>query len=739
MKTKTQKSPTLQSLVFKLLTSQWLVVSIIIVLIVSSSSYLAISNIIISQRQTTVLLSNITENYLDSAEHVLLALVSSNPSQKDLDTAQRVGSNLDSLYTISANGQLLAISPKDTHLMIGMDMSRHPSFETGLKGLSISKPFISQRTGNPTIYISIPVTQSDSILIGELSLAGLEKSFVGFGSTSYSESFITDEKGTFLAHPNFELVNQQERLNQLGSINQFQNGKKPQVFNDNGVWRVRVIVTIPQTGWLAITQIPLSSISKSFVLPILLGLIIFALLYFFVIRREQAVIKRQVIDPLTELSRTAYTIAKSDFTGEIRFSTTSFFSEMATLSESFINMNRAVQTRTKLLSESEEKYRLLTENASDVIWILNLATSKFTYISPSIIQLRGFTAEEAMKESLEECLTPDSLVSVREVIANNLKKFLEDQNANNYYVTQIQQPCKNGDIIWVEVSTRVRFNSTNEIEVVGVSRNIEERKKTEEEINNLNLELENKVKKRTEQLETANQEMEAFSYSISHDLRSPLRAINGYSQIIVDEYYASLDPEVVKYLDLIRKNSNTMGQLVDDLLDFSRLGKQGVKKVKVNPSLIVREVIDSMQHEISKRNIKFLVNSLPECEADPALLKQVFVNLIANAVKFTREQAEPYIEIDYTIATPPSRVNEDQKETHCYYVRDNGVGFDMKYYDKLFGVFQRLHRAEEYEGTGVGLAFVQSIITKHGGRIWADSTVGKGTTFYFTLGEKTNE
>ena len=262
---------------------------------------------------------------------------------------------------------------------------------------------------------------------------------------------------------------------------------------------------------------------------------------------------------------------------------------------------------------------------------------------------------------------------------------------------------------------------------------ISERKKFELEMQNFNLVLENRVKDRTTELENANRELESFSYSISHDLRAPLRSIHGFSEIILEEYSDGLNPEVTHYFDLIRRNATMMGNLVDDLLNFSRLGRQPLNKVLVNSDSLVHEVIESLQTEITNRNIKITTHALPECEADPPLLRQVFVNLISNSIKFSRKQQEPVIEIGHIDQTI-----EDQVIHSYFYVKDNGVGFDMKFYDKLFGVFQRLHRAEDYEGTGVGLAIVERIVKKHGGNIWAESAVGEGTTFYFTLGESEN-
>ncbi len=291
----------------------------------------------------------------------------------------------------------------------------------------------------------------------------------------------------------------------------------------------------------------------------------------------------------------------------------------------------------------------------------------------------------------------------------------------------------------------IRTNGLPEMEngkvvrVRGIFQDITELKKAEAEIRALNEGLEQRVRDRTEDLQLANQELEAFTYSVSHDLRAPIRAIDGFSQIVVDEFAEEAPPEVVRYLNLIRKNTQNMGHLVDDLLAFSRLGKMAVNKEKVNVTRLVKGIAAEIKAQEPKRKIRFKVEKMPDCEADETLLKQVYVNLISNAVKFTREKDPAIIEAGICTARPRNIDGSSGEETSCYYVRDNGVGFDMRFSNKLFGVFQRLHSADEYEGTGVGLAIVQRVIEKHNGIIWAESQLGSGTTFYFTLSEEKND
>ena len=226
-----------------------------------------------------------------------------------------------------------------------------------------------------------------------------------------------------------------------------------------------------------------------------------------------------------------------------------------------------------------------------------------------------------------------------------------------------------------------------------------------------------------EDLKQSNAELEAFSYSVSHDLRAPLRAMDGFSRILVEDYAPQLPEEAQHYLQVVRDNAKGMGELVDDLLAFSRLGRQPVHKLAIDPRPIVDEVLRVLRAEQDGRAVEIDIAELPECQADPALLKQVFANLLSNALKFTRKCDPAKIEVG----------SEQRDREIVYFVRDNGAGFDMQYADKLFGVFQRLHRVEEYEGTGVGLAIVRRIVERHGGRVWATATVDQGATFSFTL------
>jgi light-regulated signal transduction histidine kinase (bacteriophytochrome) len=250
-----------------------------------------------------------------------------------------------------------------------------------------------------------------------------------------------------------------------------------------------------------------------------------------------------------------------------------------------------------------------------------------------------------------------------------------------------------------------------------------ELKEAEENIRKLNDELENKVIVRTAQLESVNKELESFSYSVSHDLRAPIRAINGYTRILVDDYEEKFDVDGKNVLKAIIHSSKIMGKLIDDLLAFSKLGRKEITVSEINMSGLVQLIREELIFDEGENIPNFTIKPLPPIKGDQSLIKQVWINLISNAIKYSKNKAVTNLEI--------GALKKDS--LIVYYVKDEGAGFDMQYYDKLFGVFQRLHSQKEFEGTGIGLAIVQKIINRHNGTVWAESVLNEGTTFYFSL------
>ncbi|MDD1674020.1 MAG: ATP-binding protein, partial [Methanomicrobiales archaeon] len=257
----------------------------------------------------------------------------------------------------------------------------------------------------------------------------------------------------------------------------------------------------------------------------------------------------------------------------------------------------------------------------------------------------------------------------------------------------------------------------------GIVVDITRLKEVEEDLIRLNQELERRVLARTIELEAAIRELESFSYTVSHDLRAPLRAIDGFSSILLEHHKKDLAADAQQYLEKVRENAQNMARLIDDLLTFSRTSRLPLNIQTVSSRTLVDEVLEELRFEHAGRMVEIVRGDLPDCRADPALLKQVFLNLLSNAFKFTRTRTEARIEIGSIL----------RNTIVTFYVKDNGIGFDMRYANKLFQVFQRLHSSRAYEGTGVGLAIVKRIIDRHGGRIWVESQIDAGTTFYFTV------
>lgn len=258
---------------------------------------------------------------------------------------------------------------------------------------------------------------------------------------------------------------------------------------------------------------------------------------------------------------------------------------------------------------------------------------------------------------------------------------------------------------------------------VAVITDVSDRKKAEEKIRKMNIELEQRVQERTIQLKATNEELESFSYSVSHDLRTPLRGMSGYAHFLREDYGDLLPDQGREYLNQIEASARRMDNLITGLLKMSRLSRQPCERHLVLPRMLVEDAWVNLKNDIGSRHIQFTVNDLPECSADPLLMKQVYINLLSNAIKFTRERKDARIQVGF-----------DQEETRVvYWVRDNGVGFDMRYAQNLFEPFLRSPEHEEVEGYGIGLSIVKRIILKHGGEIWAESQPDRGATFYFTI------
>jgi PAS domain S-box-containing protein len=334
-------------------------------------------------------------------------------------------------------------------------------------------------------------------------------------------------------------------------------------------------------------------------------------------------------------------------------------------------------------------------------------------------ELFGYSPQELMELDFHAITHPDDLAAdlemMRRLRAGEIREFTIEKR----YLR------KDGSVLWVNLTVSPMWKPGEQPSThVAVVQDITARKRAEEEIRLLNESLEGRVERRTAELEASNRELEAFSYSVSHDLRAPLRAIDGFSAMVLDKHGGQLDAEVKRLLGVVRRNARRMSQLIDGLLAFSRTGKSEMRFGRLDMTGMARAAFEDAAPEPAQRErITFRLGALPWVDGDAAMVQQVWLNLLSNAVKFSAGEEKPVIEVEGSL----------EGGRAIYRVRDNGVGFDMAYGAKLFGVFQRLHGVSEFEGTGVGLALVHRIVSRHGGRAWAEGAVGEGATFSFEL------
>lgn len=382
------------------------------------------------------------------------------------------------------------------------------------------------------------------------------------------------------------------------------------------------------------------------------------------------------------------------------------------------NMEFLVETRTQELREREKFFRAIFEQAGVGVAQLNADTNRFVLVNQKYADILGYSILELEKINYRYITHHEDLPKDLENMA------LIKSGSMNEVTCETRFYHKNGSVIWVNLtlSSLSEKASPNNF-CLAIAEDISERKQAENEISKLNQELEQRVTDRTAQLQLANKELENFAYSVAHDLRSPLRGIDGFSQLLLEEYHNKLDAQGKDYLHRVRCAAQLMARLIDDILDLSRISHTKLNIRAVNLSKIAQDVAADLYETQPERQVKFIIQEGIKVHGDVLLIRIVLENLIGNAWKFTSKHPTALIEFG---------MNE-QEAKPVYFVRDDGAGFNINHTKKLFGAFQRLHTIAEFPGTGIGLATVQRIIHRHGGKVWAEGEVEKGATFYFTV------
>jgi PAS domain S-box-containing protein len=651
--------------------------------------------------------------------------------------------------------------------------------------LFLSDTYIVGADQVPVIYMGIPVaskrTQTRQIVVAEIDLRDIWRRLdeIQVGQTGHA--FAVSRKGVIFAHPNRAYIGQPL----APALTPVLSGYKGQAEYTDPVSGARLLASYSpvggQSGWgIVVEQERAEALAPvTRIAFVALGILLAAI----GIATAVAILTAQgIIRPVRRLEETTRAIA---LTGNLNHDVAAGrHDEVGQLAATFNQMVVNLRQAKQALHESEERFRVIFEQAAVGVAQIASRTGGFVRINQRYCDILGYTSDEMKQRTFQEITYPDDLqadlYNVQLLLDGEIREFSTEKR---YY-------RKDGSIVWVDLSVSPMWASGEEPNYhIAVVEDITQRKQAEGELQQHREHLEERVATRTAelqervaevetlnqamsnlledlqatnrqleqtscQLEAANQELESFSYSVSHDLRAPLRHIGGFIRLLLQREQDRLDPTSARYLDNIVNAANKMGQLIDDLLAFSRTGRAEMRMGPVDSNALVKTVQKELAPECKHRDITWQIGALPTIEGDSNLLRVVWLNLLSNAIKYTAPRPHAHIEIGVTtsqdVDAGDSRVAETAADRAAigandgdnlklkevvFFVRDNGVGFDPQYKHKLFGVFQRLHRTEEFEGLGIGLATVRRIIHRHGGRVWAEGQLDHGATFYFTLRE----
>jgi PAS domain S-box-containing protein len=605
----------------------------------------------------------------------------------------------------------------------------------------VESSYYSPSLEQPAMTVSTPVKDAKgntvAVLAGRLNLGELSEIMVWqSGKSETLDTYLVNSFNFFVSEPRFGKDYILKKAIRTEGINAGLSGKDGIGFyNDyRGVSVIGAYKWLPEFKMCLITEIDQSEafapvvrlawIAVGSVIAICIAAVFLGFFFALTISR-----------PLNLLAEGAEMIGggnleyrininRNDELGDLARATNEMAAKLKETHTSVKNLEKEIAERRQAEESArllEHRYRILFDEAP-AMYVITRSKEGSPIIEDCnalFLSVLGYTYEEVMEHPLADFYTPESRAELLE--RGGYRRAL----SGSFGKAERQLVTRDGQIIKTLLSAMPESDANGR--VIGTRAmfvDITERKRAEEEIRMLNTELDLRVQERTAQLETANKELEAFSYSVSHDLRSPLQHLTGYTQLLEKRAAGLLDEKNKHYLKIIVDSAIRMGRLIDDLLAFSRMGRAEMLKRKTDLDNLVKEVLREYQEDTRGRNIDWKVGTLPEVYGDSSMLRQVFVNLISNAFKFTRKCDKAEIEIGSVCS---------ESGEMCIFVKDNGAGFDMKYVDKLFGIFQRLHRTDEFEGTGIGLANVRRIIHRHGGRVWAEGKVGEGATFFFTL------
>lgn len=677
------------------------------------------------------------DHNLETAHNALVASAASLPPDltEDADAAQQYLNGKSSLRSIfdnaiflfSRDGRLIAESPFLPGRR-GKDFSYRDYYR---QTMATGKPHISSvypsthANGHPAIMLTAPVFDRNgrvvAILAGSFDITGknflVDLTRTRIGRTGYL--YIIHRNRTIIAHPDQSRIMKQDvpaGANRLldKALAGFEG--TGETVTSRGLHALTSFRHLRSTDWIVGANYPLEEAyaplhqaTHYYTAAIAAGMAAVLAIAWLLMKRLTASL----------LAFTRHVEGLPDKAGGDKFLDITSRDEIGTLAAAFNTMIGELDRQHATLQEREVRFRLLAENAQDMIFRYRfLPQPAFDYINPAATTVTGYGPEEFYGE-------PALFIRIIHPDDRNIYDILQHNGISFELPLTIRWVRKDGRTVWTEQRNVPTYGSDGRIMAIeGIVRDVSARRQAAEIMKSINVQLEQRVRERTFELEASNRELESFCYSVSHDLRTPLRGINGFSSLLLEEYGASLDESGREYLRRISAAAGQMGRLIDDLLDLSRMSREELHRSTVLLSGLAREIAGELQRNEPQRQAEIVITDGITVEGDAQFLRLVLQNLLENAWKFTA--ASPSARIEFGVC--------GQNGDTVFFVRDNGAGFDMRYLNKLFQPFQRLHHANEFPGTGIGLATVERIIARHGGRVWAEGEVGKGAAFYFTLG-----